>query len=187
VYIVAGGGGNESRERERERESVYARGRARARTCVSLTRYREGFYWLLPRPMSREAFLAVARATATRGAIISNGRRTVDGLNGGGLSRTIPFFRPEYFDCSGLIRRANTRAWQRRRRSAGSKESRTSAKEVTRSMGSAQSSPFDREREINTRHEIVQRVASRLSSPVVRLRSTAKRAGERFHVCRTLE
>lgn len=32
---------------------------------VSLTRYREGFYWLPPRPMSREAFLAVARrATA---------------------------------------------------------------------------------------------------------------------------
>jgi len=73
------------RERERERECVYVCMRARARACVSLTRYREGFYWLLPRPMSREAFLAVARATATRGAIISNGRQTVDGLNGGGL------------------------------------------------------------------------------------------------------
>jgi len=84
-----------------ERAGECVRARARVCVCMSLTRYREGFYWLLPRPMSREAFLAVARATATRGAIISNGRQTVDGLNGGGLWRTIPFFRSEYFDCSG--------------------------------------------------------------------------------------
>lgn len=105
------------RERERDRKSMQTERRggrcvakegvseSRKSGRVSLTRYQEGFYWLLPRPMSRERPSSRSRARPeTRDDLewSTDGRTDTAGLggrslgdlgHGGGLWRTMAFFR----------------------------------------------------------------------------------------------